>query len=472
MAGEGPGTGTGRVESQLTTRSFVQGRRMDLWALVLGLTAVWAAVLSRLDWAGMGRELLPVAVLSATALLCETFPARTPFTGGGTISVGGVLITATVLLLGPAAAAVVGFVATVRIVDDLVRRTSSLRVFLLNRVALSLGGALAGVVFVALGGVPGRVSLGIDLVAIVVASAIQFLTNALAAVGYSALRIGKRMSAVWAWDFSFANLSFLAYPVIGTLFALLWVGVGPLAVLVLLVPLGLSHLGNVKGVIRHEKLTRSAAAMMARVGTRDNFTPEHSQRVADMALELAGAMGLSPQEQELAFYAGYLHDIGKVEVDESIIMKPAGLDASEYAEVQRHVAVGEQMVRGLPLFQTGAPWILHHHERYDGQGYPNKLGGEMIPIGSRILAVVDAYDAMVNDRPYRKGMSPDRAFEQLRQGAARQFDPEVVAAFLRLKHVDVEPDFVDKARQRAAQDRGRLLARALPAFKGLFTLLK
>lgn len=471
MAGESPG-GSGRVESQLATRSYVQGRRVDLWLLVLGVSVVWALVLTRLDWAGVGRQLLAIGVLSATALLCETFPARTPFTGGGTISVGGVIITATVLLLGPAAASVVGFMATVRIVDDLVRRSSSFRVFLLNRGALSLGGALAGLVFLALGGVPGRVFIGIDLVAILLASIVQFFTNAVAAVGYSSLRIGKRMGHVWAWDFSFANLSFLAYPVIGTLFALLWMHVGPTAVLALLVPLGLSHLTNLKSVTRHDRLTQSAAAMMARVGMRDNFTPEHSQRVADMALELAGAMGLSAHDQELAFYAGYLHDIGKVEVEESIIMKPAGLDAKEYAEVQKHVAVGEEMVRGLPLFQSGAPWILHHHERYDGQGYPNKLGGESIPIGSRILAVVDAYDAMVNDRPYRKGMSPDRAFEQLRQGAACQFDPEVVAAFLRLKHVDVEPDFVLKARQRAARRRGRLLAKALPAFKGLFTLLK
>ncbi|MHB1127661.1 MAG: HD domain-containing phosphohydrolase [Bacillota bacterium] len=163
---------------------------------------------------------------------------------------------------------------------------------------------------------------------------------------------------------------------------------------------------------------------------RDQYTRGHSERVAKFAMDLGARIGLDEGAQERLRRAAILHDLGKIGVNDNILSKPARLDDEEMRLVREHPAIGEKICRPLKAASEILPIIRHHHEWYNGNGYPDGLAGENIPLGARILAVADAYDAMISDRPYRKGMSPDEVREELCRGAGIQWDATLVKAFL------------------------------------------
>jgi len=176
----------------------------------------------------------------------------------------------------------------------------------------------------------------------------------------------------------------------------------------------------------------SAAASLAHaVDDRDAYTGSHSYMVGELSARLAGCMGLGGDQVELARLAGSLHDLGKLAIPEEILRKPGPLSEAERLVLERHPQIGFRMLDSLGV-EPVASWVLHHHERWDGEGYPARLGKERIPLGSRILFVADAYDAMTTDRVYRSRLSHERAMAELESGAGTQFDPEVVATFVEM----------------------------------------
>jgi len=158
----------------------------------------------------------------------------------------------------------------------------------------------------------------------------------------------------------------------------------------------------------------------------------HSARVARHAGRLAAAVGLSPAEVESVRYAAFLHDLGKVAVPTRIWQKEGALTDAERALIEQHTVVGEDLVRELTVMEAELPIIRSHHERWDGTGYPDGLAGEDIPLGARILAVANVYDALTHERAHRKALRPPEALAQLRRGAGTQFDPRLVEAFDRM----------------------------------------
>jgi len=164
----------------------------------------------------------------------------------------------------------------------------------------------------------------------------------------------------------------------------------------------------------------------------DRHTENHSRRVADYCVEIARELELSEDEVEDIRVGAFLHDIGKVDISTEVLRKAAGLSEEEMLEMRRHVDTGEAMVRSLGgILQHVIPMVAFHHERWDGTGY-KCLRGEDIPIGARIIAVADTYDAIVTDRPYRKGRSHEQAMRIVEEERGRQFDPRVVDVFLKL----------------------------------------
>jgi diguanylate cyclase (GGDEF)-like protein len=174
---------------------------------------------------------------------------------------------------------------------------------------------------------------------------------------------------------------------------------------------------------------RAAAALAQAVDTRDAYTGSHSERVAALAAKIAGQLGLGPEEVELTRLAASLHDLGKLAIPEEILRKPGELSSAEWIVLQRHPQIGHRMLVSLGVDPI-ADWVLHHHERWDGSGYPAGLAGQRIPLGARIIFVADAFDAMTSNRLYREPLSRDAAYLEVERCQGTQFDPEVVQAFL------------------------------------------
>jgi diguanylate cyclase (GGDEF)-like protein len=173
----------------------------------------------------------------------------------------------------------------------------------------------------------------------------------------------------------------------------------------------------------------AASALVGALDARDACAGSHSERVGELAAACAARFELSPEQVELIRLAGRLHDLGKVAIPEEILHKPGPLTRRERLVIERHPRAGYEMLEGLEV-EPVASWVLHHHERWDGDGYPSNLAGEQIPIGSRIILVADAYDAMLSDRVYRASMTPEAAVDELTRCAGSQFDPVVVEVFL------------------------------------------
>jgi diguanylate cyclase (GGDEF)-like protein/putative nucleotidyltransferase with HDIG domain len=172
---------------------------------------------------------------------------------------------------------------------------------------------------------------------------------------------------------------------------------------------------------------RAAASLAKAVDARDAYTGSHSQRVGELAARIAERMGAEPEQIELLRLAGSLHDLGKLAIPEEILRKPAPLTDAERMVLERHPQIGFRMLESLGVDPV-AEWVLHHHERWDGCGYPDGILGHEIPLGARVIFVADAYDAMTTDRVYRRKLSSFDALAELERCSGSQFDPEIVAA--------------------------------------------
>jgi HD-GYP domain-containing protein (c-di-GMP phosphodiesterase class II) len=171
-------------------------------------------------------------------------------------------------------------------------------------------------------------------------------------------------------------------------------------------------------------------ALAAAVDAKDAYTNGHSARVAQYASALSAAVGDSPELVDRVFRCGTLHDVGKIGVPDAVLKKPGRLDPDEQRVMETHPVLGEMIAGKVPQLADLLPGVRHHHERWDGQGYPDRLAGEAIPYIARVLAVADTYDAMTSDRPYRKGLAIEIALGEIEKHAGTQFDPRLAAAFV------------------------------------------
>jgi putative nucleotidyltransferase with HDIG domain len=194
------------------------------------------------------------------------------------------------------------------------------------------------------------------------------------------------------------------------------------------------HSGNID-LYRQQSdlLTGVVRALTSAIDAKDRYTRGHSDRVARIAVRLAEELGCDSKMLNTLYLAGLLHDIGKIGVDDRVLRKAGKLSDEEYEHIKQHPEVGYRILHDLVKLEDVLPVVLHHHESWDGGGYPRGLDLEHIPLAARIVAVADAFDAMSSDRPYRRGMPEDKVDQILRAGAGQQWDPQVVAALFNVR---------------------------------------
>ena len=173
------------------------------------------------------------------------------------------------------------------------------------------------------------------------------------------------------------------------------------------------------------------AAFTASIEARDPYTEGHTHRVTSYALSIARELGWQSTKLEQVQLGCELHDVGKIAIPDRILQKTQRLTCEEFGIIRTHPEVGAKMIRTIPYLESALPYVLHHHERWDGTGYPYRLAAEAIPIEGRLTAVADAFDAMTSDRPYRKGMPLPEAIVEIENGIGKQFDPKMAQALLR-----------------------------------------
>jgi len=287
----------------------------------------------------------------------------------------------------------------------------------------------AGLVFEAMGGAPPPYASGTDFIPLVVAFLTYVIVNTSLVAMIIHLTEGVRFTYLLRFDLRHLHVQFLTLGVLAMLMAIVY-PLSPWYVLLVGSPLMVVQI-SIRSYARLRQQATEAFERITRiVGERDFYTGTHSANVAELAVKLTRKLRLPDEVVDQVEAAARVHDLGKIAIPDSILLKPGKLTAEEWAVVKRHPVVGAELLQGLEIYEGIADVVRHEHEHWDGGGYPDGLSGEKIPLGSRILAVADVWSALTTDRPYRPAYTADEARTILKAMAEKELDPQLVDIFL------------------------------------------
>ena len=391
------------------------------------VVAAAAVVLAVSPYRGISWSRL--SVLAVLFLVCESLPTaimprRVAWSPGYAATL------ASVVLVGPAGAALVGAVSAFAL-----RRGLSVPQRMFNGAMYALSAYCAGQVFLALGGhvgVPAGTSVAGLIGPFMGAAAAHVIANYGLVAGVLWLTNGPGPSAQGGRGVLDLRLPLpdLGYAVFGLLIAALWGVVGPFAAILVLIPLFVARWAIAQFADQQRAYEATLRVLCQAVETKDFYTRGHSERVSRGSVMIARAIGMHPERVEAIRYAGMLHDVGKLGVPTKVLQKTGQLTEEEYAAIQLHPLRGLEIIREIGFLDEALAGIMHHHERIDGRGYPMGLAGDEIPEFARVLAVADAFDCMTSTRSYRGARSVAEAVAELRRCSRTQFDPAFVDALV------------------------------------------
>jgi hypothetical protein len=397
--------------------------------LVLTTAAAFAIVLHK-DPPVFNADLLITAViLLVMVVVAEVLDVSFPLGGQTfTVSVSAAFCFAAGLTAGPLLGGLVGALAYA--LDAIIARRQLIKI-VVNGAGMGLSAITSSAIYFALAD-PGQSTIGSfqNLLVAVLAAAVYTLINTGSLALVVAPIMGISTIEMWRVNTAGLHIALLTVATLGSLIPVL-VSENPLSLILLLVPLLLGPHRAFRGIQQAHHETRVAMESLANaLERRDVYTYRHSIRVTEHVRVILGAMPQIPRPTaEAIIAAAHVHDLGKVGSRDGSLKKPGELSAEERQEIEQHAAIGAEIVSRLEAYRQSIDTIRHHHERWDGSGYPDGLEGEEIPLGARIIAVADAFDAMTSDRVYRAALPVDVALAELRKGRGTQFDPQIVDLF-------------------------------------------
>jgi diguanylate cyclase (GGDEF)-like protein/putative nucleotidyltransferase with HDIG domain len=330
------------------------------------------------------------------------------------------------------------------------------KVVAFNIAVMSLSVFLSGALVTEVFGDPTRLKsdLGRLILSAETLALVHYILNAGMVSLVSALRRGKKLFTTWRESFLWTSVSYFAGAVAACIVVTLVAVIGLYSIVIAIPILAITYLtyknylDKVRASMNHVQEVsdlhlRTIEALAIAIDAKDEVTHDHVHRVQIYATGLGRLFGLSESDIEALKAGALLHDIGKLAVPDYILNKPGKLTAAEYEKMKIHTVVGAEILSRVAFPYPVVPIVRHHHERWDGRGYPDQLKGEQIPIGARILMVVDCFDAVREDRQYRKGMTREEAIALLTANAGTMYDPKVVQVFL-----DHLPEFENEIRRR------------------------
>lgn len=373
------------------------------------------------------NDLPGLAVLGFLIFVSEYLAVPLP-RGGGSVSVSSPIIYTAIIVYGVRKAAWLASLASISVKE--LSGHFPVIAFLFNRSAIAISTVAASFVYELTGGLAGSLSLQHGFVPLFLcALAYTGIDGALVMIAM-VLQRGVSMVSLWATNFRWSLPSLLAVTPLAAIMSYVMIRSGPLSIALFFLPLLAARHSFGRYVELRKVFLQTVKALVQTLDAKDPYTRGHSERVAFWASAIGRQLDLPEEEVELLEYVGLLHDVGKIGIRDAILKKPGIYTQREYSEMKEHPVLGAEILSGITVLGKGAIWVKYHHERYDGTGFPEGLKAEHIPLGARIIAVADAFDAMTSDRPYKAALSVKKATEELQRCSGTQFDPKIVRAML------------------------------------------
>jgi len=356
----------------------------------------------------------------------EFFPVDLP-TGGG-ISIGFPIDFIVILVYGPALAMLI--TALGALIAETVGGKKSWYKIIFNTAEYALSAGVAGLVYQSSGGIIGFQNFFKFAFPAALCALTYCLVNSILVTIVISFAQDSRISTVWRINIKETMPSYIAEAPLGFLMAIVYVDVGIIGILLFFLPLLLARRSFELYTKMRKMYLETIRALAAAIDAKDPYTKGHSERVSETSVALAQELNLSGRDIENIEYTALLHDIGKIGIADNILGKNSSLTDEEFDKIKEHTIMGANIIEPVDFLKNSYWAIYHHHEKYNGKGYPDGIKSEDIPILARIIAVADAYDAMGSDRPYRKKLNKDKILKELKDQSGKQFDPKVVKALI------------------------------------------
>lgn len=360
------------------------------------------------------------------SVFVEFIPVDLPM--AGSISIGFPVDFVVILVYGPAFAMLISAIGA--IINEVLEKKNSWYKIVFNASQYALSVGIAGLTYQYIGGVVGFQNFFKYFLPAALCAFFYCLINLILVTIVISLSQGGRITTVWRINYKGILPSYIAEAPLGFLMAVIYVQAGVLGILLFFLPLLLARRSFELYTKMRKIYLETIRALAAAIDAKDPYTKGHSERVAQIALLLAAELNLSDRDIENIEYTALLHDIGKIGIDDSILGKSSTLSNEEFKKIKEHPIVGAKIIEPVDFLKNSYETIYHHHEKYNGGGYPDGLKEKDIPLCARIIAVADAYDAMGSDRPYRKKLSKEKILKEFNEQSGKQFDPQIVNALM------------------------------------------